>query len=156
MATVNNPNRVVHSSHSWAIFGSFSNSFSGHFCVFGRETNKREQKMEWKMTWKMVTVNTLGRKFLKNGAKMHFSLQAHCQKDEKWSFFRSLFAEAWVGFHFAVIFLSFSLSFSSKMESKWNAKWLKNEWKMSQKCQLWTTLNVINMWLHYPVWVSRW
>jgi hypothetical protein len=33
---------VVHGSHSWAIFSSFSNSFSAHFCVFGRETNKRE------------------------------------------------------------------------------------------------------------------
>jgi hypothetical protein len=31
----------------------------------------------------MVTVNTLRREFEKNGAKMHFSLQAHCQKDEK-------------------------------------------------------------------------
>ena len=34
-------NRVVHGSHSWAIFRSFSNSFLGHFWVFGRGTNKR-------------------------------------------------------------------------------------------------------------------
>ena len=26
------------------------------------------------------------------------------------------------------------------METKWNGKWMKNEWKMDQKCQLWTTL----------------
>ena len=37
--------RVVHGSHSWAIFSSFSNSFSAHFCVFGKETNKRKRKM---------------------------------------------------------------------------------------------------------------
>ena len=42
-------NRVVHGSHSWAIFGSFSNSFLAHFHLFGRGTNKKGLKMEWKM-----------------------------------------------------------------------------------------------------------
>jgi hypothetical protein len=30
-SVVDEHNRVVHGSHSWAIFGSFSNSFLGHF-----------------------------------------------------------------------------------------------------------------------------
>ena len=36
--------RVVHGSHFWAIFGSFSNSFLAHFHVFGGETNKGIRK----------------------------------------------------------------------------------------------------------------
>ena len=41
--------------------------------------------------------------------------------------------------------ISFILSFNfestlGKMERKRNGKWLKNDWKMDQKCQLWTTL----------------
>ena len=59
--------------------------FSAHFHVFGRGTNKREWKREWKMMWKIVTANTLGSEIKKNGAKMHFSHQAHCQKGEKWN-----------------------------------------------------------------------
>ena len=132
--------RVVHGSHSWAIFGSFSISFLAHFRLFGRGTNKKGLKMEPKMMLKMVTVNALGREFQKNGAKMHSSRQAQGQKDEKWSFFSSLFAKARLGFHFIFIFRSFSVSILRKMETKWNGKWFKNEWKMDQKCQLWTTL----------------
>ena len=47
----------------------------------------------------MVTVNTLE---LPKGKlrKMHFSRQAHCQKDEKLSFSVSIFATARLGFHF--------------------------------------------------------
>ena len=58
--------------------------FLAHFRVYGRETNlnKREWKMMWKTMWKMVTVKPSESKFRKNEAKMHFSLQAHCQKDE--------------------------------------------------------------------------
>jgi hypothetical protein len=90
-------------------------------------------------------VNTLRREFEKNGAKMHFSLQAHCQKDEKWPFFGSIFAKARLGFHFLFIFISFSVSILRKMVTKWNGKWFKNEWKMNQKCQLWTTLITLSI-----------
>ena len=89
---------------------------------------------------KMVTVNTLESLNSENENKMHFSRQAHCQKDEKCSFFGSIFAKARLGFHFLFIFLSFSVSILRKMETKWNGKWFKNERKMNRKCQLWTTL----------------
>ena len=76
---------------------------------------------------------------------MHFSLQAHCQKDEKQPFSRSIFATARLGFHFLFIFHSFSVSILRKIG---NGKWIKNEWKMDQKCQLWTTLI-----LAYYIWL---
>jgi hypothetical protein len=41
--------RVVHGSHFRLIFDSFSNSFSAHFHLFGRGTNKMGLKMEQKM-----------------------------------------------------------------------------------------------------------
>ena len=92
------------------------------------------------MMWKMVTVNTLGREFQKNGAKMHFSLQAQGQKDEKWSLFSSIFPKARLGFHFAFIFLSFSVSILRKMETKWTENETENEPKMARKWLPWTTL----------------
>jgi len=45
---VNNPNKVVHGSHSGAIFGSFSISFSAHFRLFFRGTNEKGLKNETK------------------------------------------------------------------------------------------------------------
>ena len=74
--------RVVHGSHSWAIFGSFSNSFLGHFWVFGRGTNKKELKMDYKMMWKMFTVNTLEKKLRKMVGKCIF-LARHSAKTMK-------------------------------------------------------------------------
>ena len=89
------------------------------------------------MMWKMVTVNTLERKTWKNGVKMHFSRQAHCQKDEKWSFSGSIFAKARLGFHFLFIFYSFFIysqfqiwENGNKMKLKMIEKWTKNEPKM--------------------------
>ena len=38
-----------------------------------------------------------------------------------------------LGFHFALIFHSFSVSILRKIETKWNGKWLKNDLKMDQK-----------------------
>ena len=65
---------------------------------------------------------------------MHFSLQAHCQKDEKISFSGSIFATARLGFHFLFIFHSFSVSIlrknENKMKWKMNEKWMKNGPKM--------------------------
>ena len=118
--------------------------FSGHFCVFGREKNKRELKREWKMMWKIVTMNTLGSEIKKNEAKMHFSCQAHTAKKVKIDHFSITFCKSKVRvpfcIQFLIIFNSFSVSILSKMEWKWNGKWWENEWKMNQKCQLWTTL----------------
>ena len=65
-----------------------------------------------------------------NGVKMHFSLQAHYQKNEKWSFSGSIFATARLGFHFFFQF-SFILSFNfEKNGNKMNEKWMKNGPKM--------------------------
>ena len=139
-----NITRVVHSSHSWAIFGSFSISFLAHFCLFGRGTNKSGLKMEWKMMWKMVTVKSPEREFQKNGAKMHFSRQAQCQKDHFLVPFCKSEVRVPFFWHFAFIFILFWVSILGKMETKWNGKWFKNEWKMDQKCQLWTTLLMKN------------
>ena len=35
------------------------------------------------------------------------------------------------------------------METEWNGKWCKNEWKMDQKCQLWTTLIYLAVYMSY-------
>ena len=64
--------RVVHSSHFWAIFGSFSASFSDHW-LFGRRMIRMIRKMKQKMMWKMATVNALKCKHLENELKMHFT-----------------------------------------------------------------------------------
>ena len=109
-------------------------------CGMGRETNKRELIMEWKMMWKTVTVNTLGREILKMEQKCIFHFRHTGKKNEKWSFFESIYAKARLGFHFLFNFLSFSVSILRKIETKWNRNWWKNEWKMNKKCQPWTTL----------------
>ena len=43
---INIYNRVVHSSHFWAIFGSFLASFLDHFRVFGRRMIRMIRKMK--------------------------------------------------------------------------------------------------------------
>ena len=78
MATVNDPIRVVHSSHFWAIFGSFLASFLDHFWLFGRRMIKMDQKMKSKMTLKMATMNTLKCKHPENEAKMYFTYLWQC------------------------------------------------------------------------------
>ena len=70
--------RVVHSSHFWAIVGSFSASFLDHFRVFGRRMIRMDRKMMWKMKRKMATVNALKRKHSENEVKMHFTYLWQC------------------------------------------------------------------------------
>ena len=75
---------------------------------------------------------------------MHFSRQAQCQNNEKWSFFSSLFVKSEVRVSILGsilskinIFISISfwfwVSFRSKMQWKWcqewSQKWMKNGWK---------------------------
>ena len=62
--------RVVHSSHFWAIFGSFLASFLDHLQVFSRRMIRMDWKMMWKRKRKMATVK---RQHFKNEAKMHFT-----------------------------------------------------------------------------------
>ena len=50
---------------------------------------------------------TPGKGNLEKCSKNVFSLQAHCQKDEKCSFLGSIFAKERLRFHFSSIFLSF-------------------------------------------------
>jgi len=72
--------RVVHSSHFWAIFGTFTflASFLDHFWVFGRRMIRMDRKMMWKMKQKMATVNTLKCKHPENEVKMHFTYLWQC------------------------------------------------------------------------------
>ena len=124
--------RVVHSSNFWLIFSSF-------LSIWQRNKQKGTKNgMENDVENGYCEHPGMG--ILEKWSKFAFFCQAQGQKDEKWSFFSSLFAKARLGFHFAINFLSFSVSILRKMETKWNGKWFKNEWKMDWKCQLWTTL----------------
>ena len=109
-----------------AILGSFLAHFQTHFrliFVYLAEEQKKGTKNGMENDVKNSYRETPGKE---NGAKMHFYHQEHCQKDEKWTFFRFIFAKARLGFHFLFIFLSFSVSILRKME-------MENDWKMIEK-----------------------
>ena len=90
-----------------------------------------------------------GKEILEKWSKNAFFPSGTLPKRWKMIIFRVYFCKSKVRVPFCitVIFLSFSVSILRKMETKWNGKWLKNNWKMDQKCQLWTSLLLV-FWLN--------
>ena len=81
-----------------------------------------------------------GKEILEKWGKNAFFPSGTLPKRWTMIIFQVYFCKSEVRVPFCINF-SFILSFNfEKMETKWNGKWLKNDWKMDQKCQLWTTL----------------
>ena len=96
--------------------------------------------------------------------KMHFSCQAQCQKDKKWSLCKSEVRVpfCWKWSFSGPFFISFSVSFLRKMTSKWNWKRVKNEQRIDEKGQPWikralntkpSILSILGKWPHGNNWM---
>ena len=125
-------NRVVHGSHSWAIFSLFSNPL---LCIW--------QRNKWKGMKNDVKNGYCEhprKEILEKWSKNAFFPSGTLPKRWKMIIFWVYFCKSEVRVPFCINF-SFILSFKyEKNGNKMNWKMVEEWLKMDQKCQLWTTL----------------
>ena len=114
--------RVVHGSHSWAIFSSF-------LCIWQRNKQK-ETKNGMKNDVKNGYRETPGMEIIEKWSKNAFFPSGTLPKKMKMIVFRVRFCKSEVRVPFYIHF-SFILSFN--FEKKWKQNEMENDWKMIEK-----------------------